>query len=189
MHQNQAQLRSKLWYIPKATAQCGDLQPHQAGWHTQRAVVLPLSQMNLPHRAGGHIKRAIILPLSHEPAPLGGGAHPKGKGHCLSTLTNEPSHWAGGLTQRAIILPLSQTNLPHHVEWRAAVGGFRAARGGVLLKPQERKKRLIVLNKQTNSLAVIINKTQKNTKPNLEDTHHQSEVKTSTLPPGCICLH
>jgi len=52
------------------------------------------------------------------------------------------------------------------------------ARGGVesivvLVKPQERKKRPTILNKQTNGVAVIINK---ETNMNLEDSdeiHHQ----------------
>jgi len=61
---------------------------------------------------------------------------------------------------------------------RAAIWEFRVARGGVesivvLVKPQERKKRPTILNKQTNGVAVIINK---ETNMNLEDSdeiHHQ----------------
>jgi len=58
------------------------------------------------------------------------------------------------------------------------VSGFHHV---ALLKLQQRKKRLTVLNKQTNGVTVRINKTKKN-KMNLEHTHHQPEVKTSTLP-------
>jgi len=96
MHQNQTQLRVKLWYIPKSTAKCGNLQPHRAGRHTQRIIVLPLSQTNQPHWAGGSTQRAIVLPLSQTNlSHWAGGAHPKG--HCPSTLTNEPVSMDRGL--------------------------------------------------------------------------------------------
>jgi len=41
--------------------------------------------------------------LTNEPAPLGMGARPRSR--CPATLRNDLPHWAGGHTRRAIVLP------------------------------------------------------------------------------------
>jgi len=86
----------KLWYIPKSTAQCGDLQPYQAGGHIEKRT-RPIGQVGTPKGQG-------FATLTQEPAPLGRrGAHPKG--HCPSTLTNEPAPLGRGSSGNRISVP------------------------------------------------------------------------------------
>jgi len=174
MHQNQAQLRSKLWYIPKSTAQCGDLQPHQAGWHTQRAVVLPLSQMNLPHRAGGHIQRASVLPLSHEPAPLGRGDTPKEQGP-LSFHSHKRTFTLGRGAHPKGHHPSTFTNKPAP-SYRVACSGWGISSGARRHPPKTpRKKEKVDSPKQTNKQFGCNNK-QKPKKHKTESRGHSPSV-------------
>ena len=84
MHQNQAQLRVKFWYIPKSMGQLGRV---------------------------AHPKGHCPSTLTNEPAPSGRVARPSGCGHCRSTLTNEPAQLGRGAHPKGH-RPCTLTNKP-----------------------------------------------------------------------------
>jgi len=71
------------------------------------------AQARAPLDRGAPLKGHCPSTLTNEPAPLGRGAAANPKGQCNSIFTNQTVPCVKGHHPKVIVVPLSHTNLPH----------------------------------------------------------------------------